>query len=81
MRSIKRTIIQTGCIGQRMDATGKFVEVAEVLNGNYTRQRAQARLRREHHDETINISFVEPHTTTLRLSGEDFLRYAVEVDE
>lgn len=81
MRSIKRTIVQTGCIGQRMDATGKFVEVAEILDGKYTRQRAQAKLRKKLHDETINVSFVELHTTTLRLSGDDFLKYAVEVDE
>lgn len=79
VRSIKRTISLTACVGQRLNpVTGQFIEVCEVLEGLYTREAAQAYLRRAKHDDTIVISAVEPDTHVYVLSGHDFMKYAVE---
>lgn len=78
MRNIRRTVIYTACIGQRLNALGKFEEVAEVLEGKWTREKAQAWLRRKNKDDTITVAYVEQHAVRLKLSGEDFLKYAVE---
>lgn len=79
MRSIKRTISLTACVGQRLNpVTGQFIEVCEVLEGIYTREQAQAHLRRTMHDDTVVVSAVEPDTHVYVLSGSDFMKYAVE---
>lgn len=79
MRSIRRTISLTACVGQRLNAvTGEFVEVCDVLEGKYTREEAQRHLRRVRHDDTIVLSSAETETHTYRLSGKNFMKYAKE---
>lgn len=79
MRSIKRTVSMTACTGQRLDSvTGEFEDFTEVLEGLYSRDAAQAHLRRVHHDATIVVASVEQDSHVYVLSGEDFLKYAVE---
>ena len=79
MRSIKRTVTLTACTGLRLNPlTGDFEEVCEVLEGLWDREGAQRHLRRVRHDTTITISYVDQCTHVYVLSGEDFLKYAVE---
>lgn len=79
MRSIKRTVSLTTCVGRHLDSvTGEFEDFFEVLEGLYSRDAAQAHLRRTCHDDTIVVASVEQGSHVYVLSGEDFLRYAVE---
>ncbi len=79
MRSIKRTVSMTACVGQCLNpVTGTFEDFTEVLEGLYARDAAQAHLRRTHHDDTIVVASVEQDVHVYVLSGEDFLKYAKE---
>lgn len=79
MRSIKRTVSMTSCMGQHLNSvTGEFEDFTEVLEGLYARDAAQAHLRRVRHDGTIVVASVEQDVHVYVLSGEDFLKYATE---
>lgn len=79
MRSIKRTVSMTACVGQRLNpVTGEFEDFTEVLEGLYARDAAQAHLRRARHDDTIVVASVEQDVHVYVLSGEDFLKHAKE---
>lgn len=79
MRSIKRTVSLTACVGQHLNPiSGRFEAVNEVLEGLWDRDKAQRHLRRVRHDDTITIAAVEQDTHVYVLSGEDFIKYAQE---
>lgn len=81
MRSIKRTLTFTVAFGQRINALGEFEDIVETLDNEHDAKDCQKRLRKKYNDDTICINHVEVDTGTYVLSGEDFMRYAVQVDE
>lgn len=80
MNAIIRTVTVTMCYGQRMNDNMEFVDFCEPLIKDTDCAGATRSFRRLYHDRSITINHVEKETGRYRLSPEDFLKYATQID-